>query len=70
MFIFYCFDIKESKMTPSDFDPTKETIFLEDIPPPLEHALAEKARAEGTDPSTAASEIIERHIAEEGSDLD
>jgi hypothetical protein len=70
MFNFYCFDIKGSTMTAHDFDPAKETIFLEDIPPPVERALAEKARAEGTDPSTAASEIIERHIAEESAELD
>lgn len=57
-------------MTPRNSDPARETIILEDIPPPIEHALAEKARANGTDLSTAASEIIEKFIAEVSTDLD
>lgn len=54
-------------MTPDKNDAVKETILLENIPPPIEDALVAHARLTGTDPSSAATQIIERHLEEEGS---
>ena len=53
-------------MEDSDSSPQKETIFLHDIPPQLEEELLRRARESGRDASTEVSEIIERHIEEEG----
>ena len=46
-------------------DPEKETIFVHDLTPELEQELIRRARARHSDPSTEASEIIERHVEEE-----
>ena len=46
-------------------DPEKETIFVHDLTPELEQELIRRAKARHSDPSTEASEIIERHIEEE-----
>jgi len=46
-------------------DPEKETILVHDLTPELEQELIRRARARHSDPSTEASDIIERHVEEE-----
>ena len=49
----------------SENNPEKETVFVHDITPELERELIRRAQARHRDPSTEASEIIERHVEEE-----
>jgi hypothetical protein len=50
-------------------DPEKETIFVHDLTPELEQELIRRARARHRDPSTEASEIIERYVEEESNGI-
>lgn len=52
--------------SPETPDPHKETIFIHHLSPELEEELVRRAKENGNNPSEEASEIIERHIEENG----
>jgi hypothetical protein len=56
-------------MASPDSHPEKETFFVHDISPHLERELMRRARENDRDASAEASEIIEKHIAEEDGGL-
>ena len=56
-------------MTSPDSPPGKETFLIHDISPQLERELMRRARDNDRDKSAEASEIIEKHIAEEDDDM-
>jgi predicted DNA-binding protein len=49
-------------------DPRKEIFFLYELSSELEEELVRRARENGRSPSTEATEIIERHVEEDGPD--
>ena len=57
-------------MSAPDAHPEKETFFIHDISPQLERELMRRARDNERDPSSEASDIIEKHIEEEDGALD
>jgi hypothetical protein len=56
-------------MTSPDCPPGKESFLIHDISPQLERELMRRARESDRDTSAEASEIIEKHIAEEDGGL-
>jgi adenylate kinase len=56
-------------MTSPDSHLEKETFLIHDISPQLERELMRRARDNDRDTSAEASEIIEKHIAEEDDDM-
>ncbi len=56
-------------MSSPECHPEKETFFIHDLSPHLQRELMRRARENNRDASAEASDIIEKHIAEEDGGL-